>query len=343
MNTKDKLLAYAQRRGNFTGTELSKHLGISRQAIHKILKPLIEKGVIQKEGATRGACYRITGSKRIASMMRQFRRVYSLDPLEEEEVFQEFSRRLNLPYKVSKKAYENIHYAFTEIVNNAIDHSHSKKCIVEARIEQYRFVFRVRDFGIGIFKSISDKYGLANEAEAIGELIKGKTTTMKEKHTGEGIFFTSKVADFLSFRSHRITLIFDNIRRDVLIEEGKYMKGTGVEFRISRQSKKRLNSIFAEYAPKEFEYRFEKTRVLVKLFKADYISRSEARRLLQGLDQFQEVVLDFSGVRSLGQGFADEVFRMFRKSHPDIELKIENLSPNLAPMIHHVVDKSKED
>jgi len=341
MNTKDKLLAYARRRGSFTGSELSKHLGISRQAVHKILKPLVENGVIQKEGTTRGTIYRITSSKRTGSAVREFRRVYSLNQLEEEQVFQEFNRRLSLPRKVSKNAYGNIHYAFTEIVNNAIDHSHSKKCIVEARIEHYRFVFHVRDFGIGIFKSISDKYRLSNEAEAIGELIKGKTTTMKEKHTGEGIFFTSKVADFLSFRSHRITLIFDNIKGDVVVEERKTVKGTAVEFRISRQSKKNLNSIFAEYAPEEFEYRFEKTRVLVKLFKADYISRSEARRLLQGLDRFREVVLDFSGVKSLGQGFADEIFRVFRKSHPEIELKIENLSPKLAPMIHHVVDKSK--
>ncbi|MCI0617133.1 STAS-like domain-containing protein, partial [bacterium] len=106
-----------------------------------------------------------------------------------------------------------------------------------------------------------------------------------------------------------------------------------------RQSKKKLNLIFAEYAPEEFEYQFERTRVLVKLFKTDFISRSEARRLLQGLDQFREVVLDFSGVKSLGQGFVDEIFRVFQKSHPEIKIKIENVRPNLVPLIRHVVDK----
>jgi hypothetical protein len=49
-------------------------------------------------------------------------------------------------------------------------------------------------------------------------------------------------------------------------------------------------------------------------------------------------VLDFKGVRSIGQGFADEIFRVFAKSHPHITLKPENLSPALRPMISHVVD-----
>jgi biotin operon repressor/anti-sigma regulatory factor (Ser/Thr protein kinase) len=338
MKTKQKLLAYARKKGKFTGNELAKHLGISRQAVHKILKPLIQEGVLLKEGTTRAATYRFAKSIKVQPSIQRFRRVYPIKNLEEERVFEECSTMLNLRRMLSKNAYESVHYGFTEIVNNAIDHSRSKKCFVEASIDSYRFMFHVRDFGIGIFKSITDKYKLSKEAEAIGELIKGKTTTMKEKHTGEGIFFTSKIADILSFRSHTITLIFDNLQQDLIVQEMRFVKGTSVEFQLSRQSKKKLNSVFAEYAPEEFQYRFEKTRVFVKLFKTDFISRSEARRLLQGLDQFREVVLDFSGVKSLGQGFADEVFRVFKKSHPNIEIKIENLTPNLLPLIRHVVD-----
>lgn len=338
MNTREKLLAFAKKRQRFTGRDLAGHLGISRQAIHKMLIPLINEGVILKEGTTRAASYRIRTAKKTEPASRHFRRIYAIKKLEEEKVFQECSRILNLQRALSKNASENVHYGFTEIVNNAIDHSRSKKCFVEADIDSYRFIFHVRDFGIGIFKSIADKYRLSNEAEAIGQLIKGKTTTMKERHTGEGIFFTSKIADILSFRSHRITLIFDNLRKDLMVQETKYIKGTSVRFQLSRQSKKKLTSIFAEYAPEEFEYKFERTKVLVKLFKADFISRSEARRLLQGLDQFREVILDFSGVKSLGQGFADEVFRVFQNSHPEIEIKVENLKPNLTPLINHVVD-----
>ncbi|MFZ5475538.1 MAG: STAS-like domain-containing protein [Myxococcota bacterium] len=36
----------------------------------------------------------------------------------------------------------------------------------------------------------------------------------------------------------------------------------------------------------------------------EFVSRSEARRLLHGLERFREVVLDFAGVPGVGQGFA---------------------------------------
>ena len=70
-----------------------------------------------------------------------------------------------------------------------------------------------------LFQSIFKKFDLPDENAAVGELIKGKTTTMAEKHSGEGIFFTSKAADQLSLRSHKINLIFDNSKKDVFVEQ----------------------------------------------------------------------------------------------------------------------------
>jgi hypothetical protein len=60
----------------------------------------------------------------------------------------------------------------------------------------------------------------------------------------------------------------------------------------------------------------------VKLFGLgrDFVSRSEARRILEGLDRFREVIVDFEGVPSVGQGFADEVFRVFPSRHPGVRL-----------------------
>ena len=102
--------------------------------------------------------------------------------------------------------------------------------------------------------------------------------------------------------------------------------------------KKLLDEIFSHFAPEEFDYRFDRTKALVKLFYQDYVSRSEAKRLLYGLDKFKEIILDFKGVKSIGQGFADEVFRVFKIAHPDKVIKIENLNPSLKPIIDHVVD-----
>jgi hypothetical protein len=209
-------------------------------------------------------------------------------------------------------------------------------------LDPYRCGFTIRDLGVGVFFNIHQKLGLPDEETALRELLKGKTTTMREKHTGEGVFFTSKLGDDVIFRSHKLTLVFNNVKNDVFLEESRFFKGTEVHFRISRSSRRRLEKIFLEYAPEDFNYRFERTKVLVKLFQTEYISRSEARRLLTGLDKFKEVILDFRGVRSIGQGFADEVFRVFKSLHPETSIRVENVNSSLEPMIRHVVDNGKQ-
>jgi len=266
------------------------------------------------------------------------KRNFSIKGLEEDIVFRDFANLLNLNSQLGQNAFEIAHYAFTEMLNNAIDHSFSEECFIEACLDQYHFTFLIRDYGVGLFQSIYTKFNLADENAAIGELIKGKTTTWKEKHTGEGIFFTSKSADKLVFRSHGIEVIFDNLKKDIFVNEKKRLKGTEVYFNISKRSRRKLDSVFADFAPEEFDYRFDKTKVQVKLFHSDYVSRSEARRLLHGLEKFKEIILDFSGVKSMGQGFADEIFRVFQNAHPDITLKKINLSQTLEPIINHVVD-----
>jgi hypothetical protein len=108
-----------------------------------------------------------------------------------------------------------------------------------------------------------------------------------------------------------------------------------VTFTIARASRKRLEDLFSQFAPERLNYRFDKTRVAVKLIQDAYVSRSEARRLLAGLDQFKEVELDFSGVASIGQSFADEVFRVFPRHH-DVIVKPHRANPGVRAMIEHV-------
>ena len=341
MNTKDKILEHLKKKVTATGAELAQALGITRQALNKHMKELIRNGQVVKEGSTRAAIYRYANRKRQIPAQRRFTKRYPIKGLEEDQVFHQLALVLNLNRELSKHVAEIAHYAFTEMLNNAIEHSCSEECVVAVSLDPYDFRFQIRDFGIGLFYSIFKKFGLPDENGALGELIKGKTTTMAERHSGKGIFFTSKAGDFVRFRSHKIELTFDNRKRDVFVEEKRFLTGTEVVFSISKKSKRNLSDIFAAYAPEEFDYRFDRTRVTVKLFGKEYISRSEARRLLHGLDKFKEITLDFTGVTSLGQGFADEVFRVFQRAHPDIVIRIENLSPTLKPIIDHVqVDNS---
>lgn len=335
MDTIDKIKRYLKVKKSVTGKGLSELLGISRQAVNRHIKVLVQKGAVVKEGTTRGTVYKIGGK---GKTVQKFRKSYVLKGADEDRVFREVELFLNLRSNLKKNVFDIVRYVFTEILNNAVEHSMSGKCDVEISSNGYLCKFTIRDYGIGVFYSVHTKFKLPDENTAVGELIKGKTTTMKEKHTGEGVFFSSKAGDIVLFRSHKINLAFDNVKKDMFVEEKKFIKGTEVSFAISRNSKRNLGGIFKEYAPEEFDYRFEKTRVCVKLFQKDYISRSEAKRLLSGLDKFKEIVLDFKDVKSLGQGFADEIFRVFQKQHPHIVIKVENLNSLISTVIRHVVD-----
>jgi hypothetical protein len=139
---------------------------------------------------------------------------------------------------------------------------------------------------------------------------------MPERHTGEGIFFSSKVADRFVIRSHKIELVVDNKTEELFASQTNQQIGTLVEFYLSRQSKKNLQEIFQKYTNEDFK--FDKTKVLVALNEENgMLSRSQARKLLYGLDKFERIQLDFQKVKGIGQGFADEIFRVYAQAHPD--------------------------
>ena len=79
------------------------------------------------------------------------------------------------------------------------------------------------------------------------------------------------------------------------------------------------------------------TRVRFELFTIGvrFISRSEARRVVGGLEKFRNVIFDFKGVEEIGQGFADEVFRVWSRAHPDIKVEAVGASRPVAFLIEH--------
>ena len=72
---------------------------------------------------------------------------------------------------------------------------------------------------------------------------------------------------------------------------------------------------------------------LARYVNDELISRSQARRVLMRLDRFNTVVFNFENVEQVGQGFADEVFRVFARAHPGIELIPIDANPQVMAMI----------
>jgi DNA-binding transcriptional ArsR family regulator len=314
-------------RGHFSAGEVAAAAKISRQAAHKRLRALVKAGMLVLEGAGRGARYRRTGHRPAVFSL-------SLRGLDEAEVWRKVAA-IGTFAGLPKPAEDILYYALTEMVNNAIDHSAGKKVGVSAW-RGARAGFEVSDDGVGVFRKVRLRLHLAREEEAIAELEKGKLTSAPRKHSGEGIFFTSRLADRFELESGRIRWVVDNAIDDTAIESVPPRTGTRVLFEIAGNTPRTLEGVFSRWTT---ELAFDKTSSRVRLYEISerFVSRSEAKRLVRGLEEFREVVLDFDRVRLVGQGFADEVFRVWGRAHPEVKLLPVNMTPAVEFMVRRAL------
>ena len=226
-----------------------------------------------------------------------------------------------------------IGYSFTEMLNNAIDHSGSERVRISWWVDVGQWTFEVRDYGVGAFSKLREGLRLGSDFEAVQELSKGKRTTDRQHHTGEGIFFTSKAVDLFRLTSSGVRWTVDNLRYDTALGLVPATEGTSVVCQIDPQTGRTLPGLFSEFTQ---DHAFVRTRPVVKLFEIGtvFVSRSEARRLLDGLDSdFETVEVDFSGVTDVGQGFVDELLRVWPAAHPGKTVTTTNMNKAVEFMI----------
>jgi anti-sigma regulatory factor (Ser/Thr protein kinase) len=335
MSIQDEIIKVAKAKKVFKASDVAKEApDFSRQYISRIIGDMVKKGTLLREGSGRWSTYALPEYRDYLG--HRLRRRINLSGLKEHEVLDDIMRVSTLLSKVPENIQSIFNYAFSEMLNNAIDHSKSDEAVIEVVEEGERLKFIVDDFGIGVFRNVMQQRGLSSEIEAIQDLHKGKTTTAPQAHTGEGILFTSKAADLFVLDSFGMRLRIDNEIKDIFVEEtGGEKKGTRVTFEISTKSKRHLADLFAKYQSNPEEPAFDKTEIKVKLYTMGtiYVSRSQARRVLTGLDKFRSVILDFENVPTIGQAFADEIFRVFKNSHPDIAVKTVNVNEAVQFMI----------
>jgi anti-sigma regulatory factor (Ser/Thr protein kinase) len=331
----------ARQKSTFRLGEVQGMLGekVSRQYVHPILKDLVARGELVAGGRGRAAVYASPFNSDL--VVQSFDRTFVNDGLEEHILFDYIKRHAGFLKKLRENIFSIYDYAMQEMLNNAIEHSRSKTVNVQTSQDEENVYFTIRDEGIGVFANIMKKCGLDSELDAVNELLKGKTTTDPEGHTGEGIFFTSKIADVYILESHGLRLRVDNTLPDIFIEElDKRMTGTTVRFSIAKKSARHLRDIFKEFESDDEENAFDRTQIHVRLYARGtvYISRSQARRIMSGLEKkFQTIVLDFDRVQTIGQAFADEIFRVFSNKYPRITLLPINTNKAVAFMIRRAL------
>jgi DNA-binding transcriptional ArsR family regulator len=315
----DSLLA----KGWTTGGEVARAAGITRQAAHHHLRRLRAEGVVELVGAGRGARY-----LRRALVARTF----AVADTAEDEAWADLVAAAPETGRWSPNVRRILGYAFTEMANNAIDHSGAEVYRALLTREGEQWVFEVVDEGVGAFEHVRRAGGLPDHFEALQHLMKGRVTTAPDRHTGEGIFFTSKAVDVFTLEANGLRWTVDNDRADQAVGASARTRGTRVRCAIADGSARLLRDVFDAYSHPD-TYGFNRSRVRLLDRGLTLVSRSEARRLAEGLDRFEEVVLDFAGVDDLGQAFADELFRVWASAHPGTRLVVVGMSPPVARMV----------
>jgi hypothetical protein len=334
MELKTLILGTIKKQGQVKTADIVGITGLSRAYAQRLLKNLADEGVIVLIGKANQAQYILPLKKGAVNVKPlSVRRIMTNKGLTEDKVLREIKENSSIFQGISGNVSSILDYSFTEMLNNAIEHSMSEKITVFIMRNATDIRFSVADRGIGIFNNIMKKKRLGASIDAIQDLLKGKETTAPAAHSGEGIFFTSKIADLLTIKSFEKKLVFDNARQDIYVKDVKPVRGTTVDFVLGLKSKKKLVDLFGKYTDENFQ--FSKTGVKVNLYSqdVDYVSRSQARRILVGMEKFKTIELDFKEVKTIGQAFADEIFRIWQTGHKYVKFVISDANENVLLMI----------
>ena len=309
---------------------------ISKSTVYNYLKELLEdKAIIKGENSFK------------LNVVRHYFRYDTETKLAEDKIFDEDIAPLLSD--INKNVFSIWRYSFTEMMNNAIEHSLAKTIEVLVETNSINTLILICDDGIGIFKNIQN-YMLEEKNETLSYdecatlLLSGKFTTAKHLHSGEGIFFTSHLMDRFMIYSDEVTFSRDsfkdlNFRTDTL----SIKTGTFVSMLLHNSSKKTTKEIFDQFSNLDGD--FIKTQIpIAHVFSnGNPVSRSEARRLGELVLKFEEIELDFENVEEVGQAFCHELFVVWQSRNPEKNLKITNANSDVQRMINRVKNQLKTD
>jgi anti-sigma regulatory factor (Ser/Thr protein kinase)/biotin operon repressor len=332
-STKEQIIALLGADPTSVGA-LAAALDLTPQAIFYHLATLRTEGVVAQVGKGRGARW-----------VRRFdhRLVWDLGAggdIAEFEMWQQARDLMAAELATaSAQTLEILNYTATEILNNAIDHSEGTKVELLAACHADDIEITISDNGVGAFRKVQDHFGLSNELEAIAHIAKGQQTTWEARHTGQGLFFSSRAVDVFTVESGGRIWEVDNVREDTTVLPGVRRPGTKVVLRIRKSQTLTLKELFDRYSIEEYAFDRGAVRVVLSDHGNEFVSRSEAKRLGVGLELYGEVELDFTNVRAVGQGFVDELFRVWVREHPGTSFTYVNASEEVAFMIERGLPK----
>ncbi|MBQ9086218.1 MAG: DUF4325 domain-containing protein [Clostridia bacterium] len=306
------------------------YFGVSKSTVYNYVKKMCEEKILKK-------VEKAVPPYKIVTVIHKFH-YNNNGSLGEDKIFRTDIQPLLKGYE--KNVFSAWQYAFTEMMNNAIEHSKASQIMVAFSSNPLETRIVIADNGIGIFKNIQmffkeEKNEELTLDECVSLLFAGKFTTAESCHSGEGIFFTSHLMDEFFILSDNIFFSRDNFN-DATVKISGSIKSTLVSMSLNNQTKKTTKEVFDRFS--DIEKGFIRTHIPISHMFAygNPISRSEARRLGELVSDFKEITLDFSGVEEVGQAFCHELFVVWKKNNPDAILNIINACDDVNFMIQRV-------
>ncbi|OPY03147.1 MAG: hypothetical protein A4E61_01180 [Syntrophorhabdus sp. PtaB.Bin184] len=326
------ILKNVERRSGDTVSRATTQFGISRQAVHKHLKFLVEANLIARTSLARYELCTLEEHKKILPVT---------DMTPEDIVWRREVRDMLGP--LPENALDIWQYGFTEIFSNVAAHSGSESAFVQVKRTAVSTKMTIWDRGVGIFDKVLSHMDLIDERHAILELTKGKLTTDPAAHPGHGIFFTARMFDAFSILSKGILLTHTSgDGDDWTVETQQEGPGTLVTMTLKNDTSRQIRDIYEKFSS-QTSPGFSTTVVSAHLAHhgtEKLVSRSEAKRLLARIDQFRVALIDFDRVESIGQAFADEIFRVYPSEHPEVEIREVRTNKEVQEMIDGVRKKT---
>lgn len=240
---------------------------------------------------------------------------------------------------LNETAEEIFEYAITEMLNNAQDHSGGNQVNISISQDEYKLSVTIDDNGVGIFKHLMGHLHLEQALDAAIELCKGKLTTQPERHSGEGLFFTLHAVDRLTICANSYCLELTDSQA-TFNQEAQEISGTKVTVQLRKTMNRSLETVFNAFCHlNEDEIPvFDQTIFRLQLAQTEgrLISRSQAKRVMNGMERFTVVEIDFTEVDNIGQGFADEMFRVWPSFHQETVIKTTHTNEKVNQLISRV-------
>lgn len=308
-------------------THVEERTGASRRAVLAALKRLVDAGWLTRSGSSRRPVF-------APGALRQVARSYTLYGLQEDLPWQrDFAPHFALPKHVARM----VQHGFTELLNNAADHSGGSSVTVSLRQTPTHVQLLVSDDGVGVFDKICSAFELEDPQHAMLELSKGRLTSAPDAHTGRGLFFSSQLADVFDIHANN-TAYQKRAWESTGWRRGRALprQGSSIYMAIALNTTRTLDGVMQAWSTQGDGIEFDRTVVQLRLLAGEGLaldSRAQARRVGMRLTTFRRAEIDFDGVTDVGHGFTDELFRVFARANPQIELVATNATPRVAALV----------